>query len=297
MKKIILTGLIIVFVQSIFGQNYHNEFKKYCKTKDTLSQRQLLRKWEEEKPNEAELYTSYFNYYFSQSFREVVSISPNPDKDGNFQITDSLNNIKGYINSSTRIIEDYQKKGLEYIDEGIKEYPTRLDMRFGKIYSLGQYKDWNNFTNEILKTIDYSNVINNQWTWTYNESVEDSKNFFLSGIQDYVLQLYETGDDDLLKNMREISQKVLEYYPNHVESLSNISITYLLTREYDKGIEVLLKAEKINPKDYIVLSNIAHAYKLQGDKEMSIDYYEKTMKYGDDQAKEFARKQIEELGN
>ncbi|MDB2651762.1 AAA family ATPase [bacterium] len=34
----------------------------------------------------------------------------------------------------------------------------------------------------------------------------------------------------------------------------------------DKGIEILLRAEKINPKDFIVLNNIAHTYTLMENK-------------------------------
>ena len=168
-------------------------------------------------------------------------------------------------------------------------------MRFGKIYVLGQIKDWHSFTKEIIKTVDYSAVNDNQWTWTNNEKQKDSKDFFLSSLQDYQVQLYNTGDDDLFENMREIANSILKYYPNHIESLSNLSVTYLLSGEYDKGLEPLLKAERINPEDYIVLSNIAQGYKLKGDKNKAIEYYKKTIEYGDEQAKAFARQQIEEL--
>ena len=168
-------------------------------------------------------------------------------------------------------------------------------MRFGKIYVLGQIKDWDSFTKEIVKTVDYSAVNNNQWTWTNNEKQKDGEDFFLSSLQDYQVQLYNTGNDDLLLNMRDIANRILKYYTNHIESLSNLSVTYLLTGEYDKGIEPLLKAEKINPKDYIVLSNIAQGYKLKGDKEKAIEYYDKIVKFGDEQAKTYAKQQIEEL--
>jgi tetratricopeptide (TPR) repeat protein len=128
-----------------------------------------------------------------------------------------------------------------------------------------------------------------------NEKKETGKDFFLSSLQDYQLQLYNTGNDDLLVNMRKIANEILKYYPNHIESLSNLAITYLLTQQYDNAIKPLLKAEKINPKDYIVLSNLAHAYKLKGDKEKTIEYYEKTIEYGDEQAKQYAKQQLKEL--
>lgn len=168
-------------------------------------------------------------------------------------------------------------------------------MRFGKIYTFGQIPDWTNFTAEIVKTIEYSAKNNNEWTWTNHEKFDGGGKEFLLDIQNYQLQLYNTGNDDLLKNMRKIANKILEFYPNHIESLSNLSITYLLTGEYDKGIETLLRAEKIKPEDYIVLGNIAQGYKLKGDKKKAIEYYEKTAEFGDERAKEYAKQQIAEL--
>jgi tetratricopeptide (TPR) repeat protein len=69
----------------------------------------------------------------------------------------------------------------------------------------------------------------------------------------------------------------------------------MLQNQYDKALEQLLKAEKLNPKDYIVLSNIAQAYKLIGDTKNAIKYYKLTIKHGDEQAKQYAKEQIKEL--
>ena len=60
-------------------------------------------------------------------------------------------------------------------------------------------------------------------------------------------------------------------------------------------MEALLKAEKYAPSDYIVLNNIAEAYKRKGDTSNALTYYEKVIKYGDDEAKADAKKKIEEL--
>ena len=70
---------------------------------------------------------------------------------------------------------------------------------------------------------------------------------------------------------------------------------YMIQKEYGKALEPLLKAEKINPRDFVVLSNIAQAYKLQGDKINAMKYYALTIKYGDEQSREFARGQMEDL--
>ncbi|MBN1119302.1 MAG: hypothetical protein JXA77_18980 [Bacteroidales bacterium] len=297
MKKILgllLTGFIFNFAGA---QDYQNDFNKFFQENDSINQLKTLTEWEKSNPKDPELITSYFNYYFSKSKDEIIVVAAGDPPKGEkyLSLSDSLGNYAGFIGSQINYDKSYLKKGLDKITEGINLYPNRLDMRFGKIYVLGQIKDWDSFTKEIVKTIDYSTENKNQWTWTNNEKTKNSKDFFLSSLQDYQVQLYNTGNDDLLLNMRKIANSVLKHYPNHIESLSNLSVTYLLTGEYDKGIEPLLKAEKINPQDYIVLSNIAQGFKLKGDKKKAIEYYEKTIECGDEQAKAYAKQQIDKL--
>jgi tetratricopeptide (TPR) repeat protein len=191
--------------------------------------------------------------------------------------------------------KDIAKKGIDKIEEGIKLYPNRLDMRFGKIYALGQLEDWGEFTNEIINAIRYSKTNKNQWTWTNNEKQSDGKDFFLSSLQDYQLQLYNTNNDSLLDNMAQIAEEILKVYPKHIESLSNLSISYLIKGEYENALIPLLKAEKINPQDNVVLNNIAYAYKMKGDKTKAVEYYEKVTKYSTGETKESAQQQIEAL--
>jgi tetratricopeptide (TPR) repeat protein len=146
-----------------------------------------------------------------------------------------------------------------------------------------------------VKAIDYSSIIKNKWTWKENKLLEDPKNYMLGTIQSYQVQLYNTGNDFLLNYMSTIAKSVLKYYPDHIESLSNLSIVYLVNKDYKKAIETLSKAEKLSPSDYIVLGNLARAYQLDGDKTNAIKYYELEIKYGDQQAKEFAKNQIQDL--
>ncbi|WP_053990027.1 tetratricopeptide repeat protein [Mangrovimonas sp. TPBH4] len=295
MTKLLATLTTILISVIGFSQNYQSEFIKSCETNDTINQLKILKKWQAENPKDAELYTSFFNYHFMKSREEVLSLSTDQPNGESLVLTDSLNQTAGFLGSQIVINQTELKKGFDKIDQGIELYPNRLDMRFGKIYALSQIPDWENFTSEIIKTIEFSAKNNNDWTWTNHKKHDGGEQEFLLNIQSYQLQLYNTGNDDLLKNMRKIANTVLKYYPNHIESLSNLAITYMLTEEYDKGLEPLLKAEKINSKDIIVLSNIAHCYKLKGDNEKAIEYYKKVIEFGDDEAKEYARQQIDKL--
>jgi tetratricopeptide (TPR) repeat protein len=68
-----------------------------------------------------------------------------------------------------------------------------------------------------------------------------------------------------------------------------------VTGQHDKAIEILLKAEKLNPNDAVVLGNIAQGYKLKGDNGKAIEYYEKVVKVGDKETIAYAEEQIKEL--
>ena len=295
MKIPLQISLIISIPAIMLGQDFQSEFQKCCEVNDTTCQITTLTNWEKDDPNDPELFTSYFNYHFMKARQEVIVLTSEEPNGEGFELRDSTNQVAGFLGSQIYYNPTEVKKGIDRINLGIEKFPDRLDMRFGKIYVLGQIEDWEKFTNEIINTIKFSATNQNKWTWTNNQEHEGGKDFFLSSIQDYQVQLYNTGNDSLLLNMRKIATTILDYYPEHIESLSNLSITYLLLGEFDKGIEPLLRAEKINPEDYIVLSNIAHGYKLKGDNDKAIEYYEKTTKFGNEQAKEFAKQQIKEL--
>jgi tetratricopeptide (TPR) repeat protein len=295
--SILVFGLSLLFNQ-VCGQTFKQQYNDIVSKNDTVGQLLLLAKWEKADNNDPELYVAYFNYYINKSKKEIIELGYNPKGEGVLQIMDMDTTKKApvaYMYGNIYYDPGLLKKGFEYADIGIAKNPSRLDIRFGKTYMLGELENWKDFTAEIIKTIDYSVTINNKWTWTDNEPVEDSIQFMLSSIQDYQLQLYNTNNDDLLDNMKQIAEEILKYYPDHVESLSNLSIVYLIKKEFDKGLEALLKAEKLAPTDYIVLNNIAQAYKLKGDNKNAIKYYELTMKYGDDEVKKYAKEQIEEL--
>ena len=59
----------------------------------------------------------------------------------------------------------------------------------------------------------------------------------------------------------------------------------------------MLRAEKIDPTDVIVLANIAQGYKLKEKFKKAIAYYEKIIEQEDEQAIKFAKVQIELLSN
>jgi len=288
--------LMFGFVSS--GQTYKQQFNKLLSKKDTAGQAQLLTQWEAADSSDPELYIAFFNYYANKSLKEIIVLGDDPKGDQVLELQNqdsTAGDPPAYLYSDTYYDSVLLNQGYRYIDKGIEKFPDRLDMRFGRIYMLGETGDNTTFTTQIIQTIDYSAINKNQWLWTDGKPLDNPQHFMLSSIQDYQTTLYDTQDDSLLNNMKSIAEAVLKYYPDHIESLSNIAVVFMLQNEYDKALEALFKAEKLNPQDAIVLSNIAQAYKLKGDIKNSIKYYERTIKYGDSEMQTFAKNQINAL--
>jgi tetratricopeptide (TPR) repeat protein len=210
------------------------------------------------------------------------------------ELKDSTDETIGFLSEDAAFDSCLLEKGFRCIDTGINKYPARLDMRFGKIYALGQIENYEVFTSEIIKTIDCDNRNRHQWTWTDNVKVTNPQKLFLQAIQTYVVQLYNAGDEQL-DRMRQVAQAVLKYYPNHVESLSNVAIAFGLQGNYDEALVALLKAEKMSPKDAVVLNNIAYMYEQKGDKPNAIKYYQLTAKLSDKEAQATISQKLKKL--
>jgi tetratricopeptide (TPR) repeat protein len=297
-KSFLSLALCIFLVNTVLsGQTNKEQFDALAEKRDTAGQRKLLEKWQLADSNDAELYVAWFNFYVNKSHNYIITLGNEPEGEAlQLMITDTtIKEPAGYLYSQTDYDPVLLQKGFDYIAKGIKKHPARLDMRFGEVYMYGVLKDWEKFTTEIIKTIDYSATIKNKWLWTNNKPVENPKVFMLSAVQTYQLQLYETMEDALVENMKRIALTVLKYYPDHVESLSNLAIVYMVHEDYDNALEALLKAEKTAPKDDIVLANIAHCYKMKGDTQNAIKYYKLMLQYGDEAAKEFAQGELDIL--
>jgi tetratricopeptide (TPR) repeat protein len=275
MRKSIIGCLLAISALSINAQNYKEEFLTYLQQKDTLHQIEVLQAWEQKEPNDAELYTCYANYYMSLAHKEVVYLTKEQPDGEALVFNDSLGNTAGYISSSVVCDKVILQKGIDKLDKGIALYPNRLDMRFGKVYLLGLAEQWKTFTDNIMATIQYSAQNKNNWTWADNQPYPDGEEGFLSALQDYQVQLFDTEDEALFPYMRAIAQEVLKFYPKHVESLSNIAITYMLSQNVEEALTYLLQAEKYTPDDTVVLGNIAYCYELTGKEDMAKAYRDK----------------------
>lgn len=294
MKTLILSIVFICSGSFLFAQDYYEQFKKHLQKSDTTQQRLVLKNWEPTGLNDPEFYTANFNYYFYLSRQNVLSFEAEPLDEKSFVIIDSSGE-ENFLNNRILYLEGPLASAFEFIDEGIRKFPDRLDMRFGKIYALGLHEDYEKYTKEIIKTIDHSNSIKEKWFWEYNKPKEDARTFFIASVYSYMTHLYNTEDDNLLANIQQIGLKLQAYDPENIPVLSMLGVTYILQEDFENSIKYFSKANELDPTDYIVLNNLAQSYLKKGAYSEAKKFYKLALKYGDATAKEMARVNLKKL--
>ena len=249
-RNILFFIISFVFCVNINGQSYKESLKKALDAKDMKKAEEILKSWDFANSNDPELYISYSNFYSIMSQGNAGVMNPT-----------------GYDNN-------YSKKAVEYITYGIDRFPTRFDMRIIKIYLLAKLKDYTSFTAEVIKTIEYSVKIENNWKGGGYESVENAEIIFFGAIADFQNLLYAENRASLYDNMLRISEVTLKHYPNHVQSMIDMSTVYVKQGKHDESIKILLKASNLQPKNAIVQYNLAYIYNLMGDKVSAKKFYE-----------------------
>ncbi|MBQ7984901.1 MAG: tetratricopeptide repeat protein [Bacteroidales bacterium] len=273
MKTKIFFALAMTVACAVNAQDFNAEFTKAQRDADTLKQKEILASWENSKDRSAEFFLAKADYWFAQAMQN----QSHPTVD--------LLAWQNAVNS---------------LNEGIDLYADRLDIRCAKIYALGLMDMWQEYTEELLRSIDRSYINDNKWVVP---GVTADKNYFLQTVQQFENTMFEEIDMEvlsvkdslLLENIRTVAKHVLKYYPDNTDNLNNLAATYFYENDYDTSLDIFLKAEQTSPKDAAVLLNIANIYTIKGNKEKARQYYNNIIKNCDGQSAEKARQLLNGL--
>lgn len=299
MKTTFFTFLFLCFATMAFSQDFQEQFEASFNTNDTAEQREILEMWKQENPKDPALFKCYFKYYVFKSQKKVAVIHKNKKKPGHH--SGDEDDVSPESRKRSMFDEEYvfepndANMALGIMSQGIDLHPTRLDMRWEKVNVLLLMKDWEKYADELVSIIEYSKEIDNQWTWTNDKPVEDGENNFLNSIHNFATKIYKLENIDLMPQMRKISEKVIELYPNHIDSYTYVAIAYYHEQNYNASVKTMLKANEVKPKDAAILNNIAFIYETKGDKEKAIKYYQQVIKYGNSSEVSVAKKAISKL--
>ena len=289
------------------GQEVYDKFYDAIHEGDTVAMKEYMGQIRALNEQTAERYVAEYNYYYNKSklFSGVFTSAEPPAKDELVQgevypIIDTAGAFAGYMYFVERYDYPLVDSALDIISRGIALYPDRLDMRYGKIHFLQHLHRWDEFSNEIQATLNHSAEIHHQWI--YPNSTSTGEEMITEAVFDYEKELFNAAQNDentdetshKIELLRGIALQLYQQFPRYTENLNMIAITYQMTKEYPSALTWLLKAEKVSPKDGVILANLSYIYYFLEDEKNVRKYLKKVVKYGDEEQREWAKQTLGE---
>ncbi|MDR2842565.1 MAG: hypothetical protein LBV52_05135 [Spirochaetaceae bacterium] len=262
---IMLAGIQAVFAQDNYKETYLQLLRdgKYDELKTWLA------KWEKAEPKNPEMFIGYFNYYANRSKREQPTMGQMP------------NGMYGLYNAVSYDPSDI-KKGISYLDKGLKFTPNRLDMYYGKIDSLFAIKDYESAGKALYHLIGISPKYNETWLLGGNRPAPGGEMYFLQYIGGYFSEFFNIGTDDALEQAKKCSEYEIKIYPNSTRGYNVLAIYYIMRGNIENALKHLQDAEKVDDTDCVILVNIGEAYVRLKNIDKAQEYLNRVMKIGSD---------------
>lgn len=308
MKRFFSIALLTAVCGFATAQGVYDRFYEALQEDDSATMATTIGEIRASGDQSAERYVAEYNFYFSRAllFSGMTSSTVYPDESEHvvgdiMTLSDSTGEVAGYMYFIENWDEDIADSGLAIINKGLSLYPERLDMHYGKIHLLRKLRWWNAFADAIHATLDYAEK--HRKTMVFPDGGAPIDTILIEGILDYESSLFEAIQNSpdsatfvsRIEMLRGIAEHMLHLFPTDVYSMNIMAVTYQLVEDRQNSLKWLLSAEKVAPKDAIVLSNIADTYHILGDYKNERKYLEKIIKIDDGEFAERAKNYLKEL--
>ena len=262
MKRNTILALLLALAATATAQSWSDAFYDALNADDYARQRTILAQWQRETPDDIDLHIARFNHYINSTMLAEGAAA--------VRLADSA---------------------ITVIDTAISHYPDRLDLRFGKIYFLGQIMRWQSFGDEILLTLDRSERTGHRWQFPNFD--QGGRVLIMEGVQDYLYTLFNSGqpaDDgtgkaaaaattapapDAMPQIRRIAHRAAQLFPSEPAFLSALAYTYIAEADYKTALHHLQRAEQLAPNDPAILQQLVDVYTRMKDKKSAAQYRER----------------------
>ena len=198
------------------------------------------------------------NYSFNKARSTHYTTGLGVAKKGDFELT-SLdgNNTKGFLREVVSFDEVSILESLRIAQDNLKFFPNQLDIHFG-IASIAQnIGEHSVMADQLISMLKTSKEIDNKWQWGKVGSMAgDPEEFMIQGLLPRTAMLFRLESEEGDRLLINVSEALIEYYPNRVYGYANLGSLYGATKRYDEAREYYEKALEIDPSDEVVQGNL-----------------------------------------
>jgi tetratricopeptide (TPR) repeat protein len=271
----VVVALLFMSIGLAEEQDYAARFKELRDQKADAQIEPLLNEWREKRPNDPDAWITSANYYFNQ--RQVVISTKKPQK-GDFSLTDKKTE-KQAGSISFESDEAATKRAADLLQQATTKFPDRLDIWCGLAFV---YQESGDFDSEFLtlqRMVSYAREHLAQLRWLNGENLPEPADHFIPGkLHSYgtYYEKKENPEDD--KRFLKIATFAAQQFPDHPYAFNDVALYYSIAGDNAKTREWLEKANRIDPKDTLVLMNLGQICSKLGDNRSARKWYQEVLK-------------------
>ncbi len=261
----------------------------------------LLNRWDAAYPDDIDMLTGKFSYYFSKAQTTSVEAKKQEKYLGEKPVL----TLKDSTGKETRYFQetfyDDELFGLaqKAIEKAIQVAPDRLDLRFVKAASLvGYEKESPDMALSYLKSlIIYNETQHPKWEYPGTENADEE--FFSTAVQEYCYLFFKYGTPSSYEAFRELSSTMLSYKPDDVLFLDNMGSYYLVAKREDKtALKYYSKVLKLKNDDLTAIKNIILMARNSGNVKLEKKYLPLLERYSESESEKLSAKaRLEQLSS
>lgn len=288
MRAGVLLGLAALIAASGHAQDRIDRFNALVQSGDIAAADSLVNAWAVDAPQDAELFVARFNLHLKYALTPVLRLETEPLQGEQLVITDPETGAEvGYLGEDMAMDPAEFDLAMKAIAEGLTLHPDRLDMHLGRIFILGKEARYAEQADAIVQALEQDQRNQHQWLWSKGVPHPDGLDLLQSSIQGHMYTIFTDPDADL-EPIATVSRKFIACYPDHVYGYTNLGGYQASKEDYAEAMRIFNKAHSLDPKDALVLLNIAHCQEQQGQTKAAAATYDKVMKLDDADAREYA---------
>ena len=275
-NSVIVITFVLASATHAVDQEYAARYNELRQQKAPDAQIEpLLNEWRTQKPDDPDAWINSANYYFNQ--RQTMISTKKPGK-GDFGLTNAKT---GKTAGSISFEQDPAsiKRAVELLDQATKKFPDRLDIWCGLAFIQQESSNFDGEFETLKNMVAYAHEHSAALKWLKGENLPTTPDQFIPDkLHSYGIyyEKKENPRDD--KRFLQIAMFSAEQYPNHPYAPNDVAVYYSIQKDNTKTREWLEKANKVDPKDTLVMTNLGYVCSKMGDNATARKWYEAVIK-------------------
>ena len=207
----------------------------------------------------------FLNYHFGKGRTVRTIVAQGEAQSGDLELTKQDDpSVKGFIREEVSLDKITILKALHTAQNNLKLFPNQLDIHFGIVTIAQNIGAYSVMADQLISMLKTSKEIDNKWQWGKVGSMEgDPEEFMIQGLLPRTAMLFRLESEEGDRLFINVSEALIQYYPNRVYGYANLGSLYGATKEYDKARKYYEKALEIDPSDEVVQQNLSYLMNIK----------------------------------